>query len=63
MKRKDWIIKIKNELDSMAGSTTEVAHWKKRSIYRVPSTVIELNKKAYKPDTASLGPYHHEEDH
>lgn len=63
MKRKDWIIKIKNELDSMAGSTTEVAHWKKRSIYREPSTVIELNKKAYKPDTASLGPYHHEEDH
>ncbi|CAA2969826.1 UPF0481 At3g47200-like [Olea europaea subsp. europaea] len=63
MKRKDWIIKIKNELDSMAGSTTEVAHWKKRSIYREPPTVIELNKKAYKPDTASLGPYHHEEDH
>ncbi|CAI9774156.1 unnamed protein product [Fraxinus pennsylvanica] len=42
---------------------TEVARWKKRSIYRVPASVIDLNKTAYKPQTVSLGPYHHDEVH
>lgn len=62
MERKDWIIKIKNELNSMEDTTTEAAHWKKRSIYRVPASVIDLNKTAYKPQTVSLGPYHHGEE-
>ncbi|KAL2556154.1 Plant protein of unknown function [Forsythia ovata] len=63
MESKDWIIKVNNELESMADITTEVVHWKKRSIYRVPASVIDLNKKAYKPQTVSFGPYHYGEEH
>ncbi|KAL2540201.1 Plant protein of unknown function (DUF247) [Abeliophyllum distichum] len=63
MESKDWIIKVNNELQSIADITTEEVHWKKLSIYRVPASVIDLNKKAYKPQTVSVGPYHYGEEH
>lgn len=32
-------------------------------IYKVPSHVTEINKKAYKPQAVSFGPYHHGEEY
>jgi hypothetical protein len=37
--------------------------WKKHSIYKIPSRVTALNKKAYKPQAISFGPYHYGEEH
>ncbi|XP_058745140.1 UPF0481 protein At3g47200-like [Vicia villosa] len=37
--------------------------WKKHSIYKIPSVVTNLNKKAYKPQAVSFGPYHYGEEH
>ncbi|KAF7135600.1 hypothetical protein RHSIM_Rhsim08G0187500 [Rhododendron simsii] len=61
-----WVIKVEDELEQMASSdtiqTAETQHWEKRSIYRVPACVTDLNKKAYRPQAVSFGPYHHGED-
>ncbi|XP_057495549.1 UPF0481 protein At3g47200-like [Actinidia eriantha] len=61
--QKEWVIKVKDELGRMEDAETEEKHWEKRSIYRVPACVTDLNKKAYKPQTVSFGPYHHGEEH
>ncbi|GJR36986.1 UPF0481 protein-like protein [Tanacetum coccineum] len=45
----------------MGDSSSEMEQWKKRSIYRVPSCVTDLNKRAYKPQSVSFGPYHYGE--
>ncbi|KAJ1386384.1 hypothetical protein SESBI_40819 [Sesbania bispinosa] len=36
--------------------------WKRHSIYKVPSRVTELNKKAFRPHAVSFGPYHYGEE-
>ncbi|KAF7123310.1 hypothetical protein RHSIM_Rhsim12G0118100 [Rhododendron simsii] len=61
----DWVVTIKDELQRMDTiRTEEEQHWDKRSIYRVPASVVtDLNMKAYKPQFVSFGPYHHGEDH
>ena len=61
--QKEWVIKVQDELGRMEDAETEEKHWEKRSIYRVPACVTDLNKKAYKPQTVSFGPYHHGEEH
>lgn len=62
-----WEIKIKDELERMvppdAKQTAEMLQWDKRSIYKVPASVTDLNKKAYKPQSISFRPYHHGEAH
>ncbi|KAA8529952.1 hypothetical protein F0562_034444 [Nyssa sinensis] len=60
---KDWVIKVNDKLEQMADIETEMEHWKKRSIYKVPSCVTDLNKKAYQPQFVSFGPYHHGKEH
>ncbi|KMZ74801.1 hypothetical protein ZOSMA_122G00690 [Zostera marina] len=32
--------------------------WNKQSIYRVPSSMRDLNNRAYQPQVVSIGPYH-----
>lgn len=32
-------------------------------IFRVPQSLVEINKKAYQPHIVSIGPYHHGKDH
>ncbi|KAG5522199.1 hypothetical protein RHGRI_034397 [Rhododendron griersonianum] len=60
----DWVVTVKDELQRMDISrTVEKQHWDKRSIFRVPESVRDLNVKAYKPQTVSFGPYHHGEYH
>ncbi|EYU23678.1 hypothetical protein MIMGU_mgv1a006652mg [Erythranthe guttata] len=59
MEEKQWVVKINNELNSLANTSEESAHWSKRFIYKIPACVTELNKRAYKPQIVSIGPYHH----
>lgn len=42
----------------MPNISAESAHWSKRSIYRIPASVTDINKRAYKPQIVSFGPYH-----
>ncbi|GMP57399.1 hypothetical protein CsSME_00021518 [Camellia sinensis var. sinensis] len=61
--REQWVIKVNDELKCMADTPTEIKHWEKRSIYKVPACVTDLNKTAYKPQAVSFGPYHQGEPH
>ncbi|KAM7496229.1 hypothetical protein LguiA_020643 [Lonicera macranthoides] len=67
MGEKGWVIKINDELKKMAATSeeiqTEMEIWKKRCIYKVAPCVTEINKKAYKPQVVSFGPYHHGEEY
>ncbi|KAK1318209.1 UPF0481 protein [Acorus calamus] len=58
---KSWVVQI-NEKLKHSNPSEESQLWKKRSIYRVPACVKDLNRKAYKPQVVSFGPYHHGED-
>ncbi|KAG5522192.1 hypothetical protein RHGRI_034393 [Rhododendron griersonianum] len=64
----NWVATVNDELERMAPSAAiraadhEKQHWKKRSIYRVPAFVRNLNKKAYEPQSVSFGPFHHGKD-
>ncbi|KAF7124155.1 hypothetical protein RHSIM_Rhsim12G0027000 [Rhododendron simsii] len=63
-KLNDWAIQIEDELKLMlTNETAEMQQWDKQSIYKVPECFTDLNKKAYKPQFVSFGPYHHEEPH
>lgn len=57
----NWIVQINESLKCMP--TDEQQYWKKRSIYRVPACVTDLNRKAFQPQAVSFGPYHHGKAH
>lgn len=60
MPMEEWVIKMNEEVSKMEDSPLlEAEHWEKRSIYKVPTSVKNLNQKAYKPHLVSFGPYHH----
>jgi hypothetical protein len=64
MEEMKWVVEINEEIKNNGSSIAdEKEKWKKRSIYKVPSQLKELNKNAYKPQTISFGPYHHGEEH
>lgn len=56
---KQWVVTINNELEKLPNTSEESAHWSKRSIYRIPASVTDINTRAYKPQIVSFGPYHH----
>ncbi|KAF8009060.1 hypothetical protein BT93_J0140 [Corymbia citriodora subsp. variegata] len=47
----------------MLAPPDEQRYWEKRSIYKVPAPVADLNRQAYCPQAVSFGPYHHDKDH
>ncbi|PSR86635.1 UPF0481 protein [Actinidia chinensis var. chinensis] len=57
----EWVIELKRLEDY--SSTMVDRQVKKRSIYKVPPHVTNLNKNAYRPQVVSFGPYHHGEKH
>ncbi|XP_039038681.1 UPF0481 protein At3g47200-like [Hibiscus syriacus] len=57
-----WVIDVNRKLETMPGTEAEKEHWMKRSIYKVPAALADLNKKAYVPQVVSFGPYHHGQD-
>lgn len=63
MERVEWVIEVDEQLKTMVGSETEMEHWMKRSIYRVPPNITDLNNKAYIPQLVAFGPYHHAQPH
>lgn len=58
-----WVTEVDDKLKNMVDTSTEMVQWKKRSIYKVPACVTELNRKAYIPQAVSFGPYHHGKEH
>ncbi|KAL5700487.1 hypothetical protein ACHQM5_025923 [Ranunculus cassubicifolius] len=56
-----WVVNVNEKLVDFDVSH-EIEHWKKQSIYTVPACVKDLNKKAYKPQIVSFGPWHHNEE-
>ncbi|KAF2311893.1 hypothetical protein GH714_027193 [Hevea brasiliensis] len=61
----NWVIEVNKKVESMmdTDNSTEEERWKKSAIYKIPAFVTDLNKKAYRPQAVSFGPYHHGEDH
>ncbi|OWM76306.1 UPF0481 protein At3g47200-like [Punica granatum] len=59
----DWIVEVKQALRGMPTADAEGEYWKKRSIYKVPACVTDINRKAYWPQAVSFGPYHHDKEH
>ncbi|KAM7264582.1 hypothetical protein ACFE04_002265 [Oxalis oulophora] len=57
----EWTVEVDQRLKNMPDNSAETERWKKRSIYKVPACVADLNKKAYRPQAVSFGPYHHGE--
>ncbi|KAL3719683.1 hypothetical protein ACJRO7_004631 [Eucalyptus globulus] len=57
----NWIVQVNESLKCMPAN--EQQYWKKRSIYRVPACVTDLNRKAFQPQAVSFGPYHHGKAH
>ncbi|KAG6422475.1 hypothetical protein SASPL_119047 [Salvia splendens] len=54
-----WVVNINKDLENLPNTSAESAHWSKRSIYRIPASVTDVNTRAYKPQIVSFGPYHH----
>uniref|UniRef100_A0A804MV24 Uncharacterized protein n=1 Tax=Zea mays TaxID=4577 RepID=A0A804MV24_MAIZE len=61
MRRRAWVVEVEKTLDE-ADASVEVSRWQLHSIYRVPACIKDLNRKAYKPQVVSLGPFHHRRD-
>ncbi|CAN6477150.1 unnamed protein product [Victoria cruziana] len=56
---KKWVLEITANLENYDPAQESMA-WKNRSIYKVPSNLIEPSKRqAYFPQMVSFGPYHH----
>lgn len=53
-----WIINLQSEWKSM-DADKEKEKWSRRSIYRVPKYIKDLNSNAYAPQVISFGPYYH----
>ncbi|XP_042460660.1 UPF0481 protein At3g47200-like [Zingiber officinale] len=54
----NWVVEIREELKNI-DQRLEIAQWSKRSIYKVPACIKDLNPKVYRPQVVSFGPYHH----
>jgi len=58
-----WVDQINEEIKNNGHTIAdEKEQWEKHSIYKVPSQITELKKKAYKPQAISFGPYHYGEE-
>lgn len=60
-----WLDLINEEIkcSNCPSLEDEKEKWKRHSIYKVHSCVKEQNKKAYKPQAVSIGPYHYGTEH
>nr|XP_051209427.1 UPF0481 protein At3g47200-like [Lolium perenne] len=54
-----WVEDVEKMLLEDHDLSSEVEQWRKHAIYRVPARIKRLNGGAYKPQTVSLGPFHH----
>ncbi|XAR60994.1 hypothetical protein NMG60_11034561 [Bertholletia excelsa] len=56
----NWVIDVEQKVNALS---RDPARQRNCSIYKLPSTIAVLNKKAYVPQTVSFGPYHHWKKH
>ncbi|EEF40323.1 hypothetical protein RCOM_1383310 [Ricinus communis] len=55
MEVQDWVAQVNKNLQNMVNHSAEMDDsWTKRSIYKVPTRVSDLNEKAYKPQMMTL---------
>ncbi|XP_048140497.1 UPF0481 protein At3g47200-like [Rhodamnia argentea] len=59
----NWIDQVNNSLMLAHMPFYEQQYWEKRSIYRVPAHITNLNSEAYRPQVVSFGPHHHHDLH
>lgn len=67
-----WIIQVNDQLKQLSSNTNppmeelEKNRWEKKSIYKLPESFKNHNKKssrAYTPQVVSIGPYHYKDEH
>uniref|UniRef100_A0A0D9XZB5 Uncharacterized protein n=1 Tax=Leersia perrieri TaxID=77586 RepID=A0A0D9XZB5_9ORYZ len=56
-----WVVDLEKAAAAAGDSPSSEAarYWHRHSIYRVPSCIKDLNRRAYHPQVVSLGPFHH----
>ncbi|MCL7026033.1 hypothetical protein MKW94_013017 [Papaver nudicaule] len=59
---KTWSNSLIGELE-LTEPKREEEHWKKESIFELPTFVKDRNVKAYEPQVVSIGPYHYSKPH
>ncbi|KAM7501605.1 hypothetical protein LguiB_000509 [Lonicera macranthoides] len=58
----NWVCEIDDKLKDIGEINTETEFWEKKCIYKVAPHVTDLNRKAYRPQVVSFGPFHHGEE-
>ncbi|XP_038713295.1 UPF0481 protein At3g47200-like [Tripterygium wilfordii] len=61
----NWAEQVNIKLNKMkvANNSQEMEDWKKQSIYKLTTSITDLNNKPYIPQAVSFGPYHHGKAH
>ncbi|XP_006293111.2 UPF0481 protein At3g47200 isoform X1 [Capsella rubella] len=60
--REEWVIWIKDKMKQVHRDDATTS-WDKLCIYRVPHSLQKNDTNSYFPQTVSLGPYHHGDEH
>lgn len=60
---REWLASMEAKLNQNPQLLSKSAGKKSCCIFRVPQSLVEINKKAYQPHIVSMGPYHHGKEH
>ncbi|CDP05573.1 unnamed protein product [Coffea canephora] len=58
-KIRTWIIELDHRVMHEVDIYSENERWKRLSVYRLPASIIKLNRNAYTPQVVSFGPCYH----
>nr|XP_027096765.1 UPF0481 protein At3g47200-like [Coffea arabica] len=59
MSDNSWIIELDDRVMHEVDIYSENERWKRLSVYRLPASIIKLNRNAYTPQVVSFGPCYH----
>ncbi|CDP21923.1 unnamed protein product, partial [Coffea canephora] len=62
MSENSWIIELDHKVIHEVDIYLEDERWKRLSVYRLPASIIKLNRNAYTPQVVSFGPCYHGRD-
>ncbi|XP_031270650.1 UPF0481 protein At3g47200-like [Pistacia vera] len=60
---REWLASMEVKVNQSPRLLSKLAGKKSCCIFRVPQSLVEINKKAYQPRIVSMGPYHHGKEH